>query len=37
MKGLMQHIKPILFALKKILTKPLDEQMFVCYNKIGLI
>ena len=24
-----EYIKPILFALKKILTKPLDEQMFV--------
>lgn len=29
MKGLMQYIKPFLFALDKILAKALDEQMFV--------
>ena len=33
----MQYIKHFLFALEKILTKALDEQMFVCYTIIGLI
>ena len=37
MKGLMNNTKPFLFALEKILEKSLDEQMFVCYNRMGLI
>ena len=33
----MKYIKPFLVAPEKILTKPLDEQMFVCYTIIDLI
>ena len=35
--GAVQYIKSFFVAPEKILTKPLDEQMFACYNKIGLI
>ena len=33
----MKYIKPFLVAPEKILAKKLDEQMFVCYNEVGLI